>query len=239
MPEFHIALEWEEPPHSRAPELDATWARLAIYAGQVPVTKVEDHRSRGVRDGIYVPLYPIAEWMVSNWWFLCHEWRMDRPEAHHNLLFAREGFALPDLSFNPTETRMSLAWRPKPANQFGRVSFLTEGSRVLPKEVVQQELRSFVDAVVQRLDDQGVATSYLVQEWQAVLNAERDPDQRSFCEQSARLGCDPFDPEGSVAGYLEELDKLLPQTVVDDFCDAITLNQILIGVNAIRLSRLR
>jgi hypothetical protein len=162
MAEFHITLEWEEPPHSRAPELNATWARLAIYADQVPVTKVEDHRSRGVRDGIYVPLYPIAEWMVSNWWFLWHEWRMDRPDARHNLLSAREGFALPDLSFNPTETRMSLAWRRR-ANQFGRVSFLTEGSRVLFKDVVQQELRSFVDAVVQRLDDQGIAASFLAQ----------------------------------------------------------------------------
>ena len=50
MPEFRIDLEWEDFPSARTPELSATWARLAIFADGVPVTKVEDHRSRGVRD---------------------------------------------------------------------------------------------------------------------------------------------------------------------------------------------
>jgi len=198
----------------------------------LPITKVVDHRSHGVRNAIYVPLYPIAEWFVTNWWFLWHEWRLDRPDSRHNLLAAREGFALPDLSFLPTETRMQLVWRPKPANEFGRVSFLMEGSSILPKDIVNQEIRSFIDAVVQRLDDRGIADAFLADEWQAVLEAERDPDQKSFCEKAARLGNDPFDSEISIASYLEELDDL-PQGVVDDFCDAVTLDQIPAGVAAV------
>ena len=234
MPEFHIDLEWEESPHARAQELSATWARLAIYADELAVTKVEDHRSHSVRNGIYVPLYPVSEWLVTNWWFLWHEWRMDRPDARHNLLAAREGFALPDLSFLPSETQIHLVWRPKAATEFGRVSFLVEGSRVFPKEAVCRELRRLVDAVVQRLDDRGIANTFLANEWQAILDAEKDPDQRRFCEQAARLGCDPFDPEGSIAGLLEELDSLLPHTLIDDFCDAVTPVQIPSGVRAVR-----
>ena len=55
MREFHIDLEWEESPHARAQELSATWARLAIYADELAVTKVEDHRSHSVRNGIPIP----------------------------------------------------------------------------------------------------------------------------------------------------------------------------------------
>jgi len=234
MPEFHIDLEWEESPHARAPELSATWARLAICVNEIWVTKVEDHRSRSVRNGIYVPLYPIAEWLVTNWWFLWHEWRVDRPDARHNLLAAREGFALPDLSFLPTETRMQLIWRPKSATEYGRVTFLTEGLPILPKDVVQREVRSLIEAVIQRLDDRGITTTFLTQEWQAILTAEKDPAQKRFCEQAARLGYDPFSPESSVASYIEDLDNLLPETVIDDFCDAVTLNQIPAGVTAVR-----
>jgi hypothetical protein len=63
-----------------------------------------------VRFGIYVPLFPVAEWMVSNWFFLWDEWRSDAPRDRHNLLTAREGFALPDLTFRPTESHMELTW---------------------------------------------------------------------------------------------------------------------------------
>jgi IrrE N-terminal-like domain len=234
MPEFHIDLEWEESPHERTLELNATWARLAMYAGDVPITKVEDHRSGSVRNGIYVPLYPIAEWMVANWWFLWNEWRTDRPDSRHNLLAAREGFALPDLSFLPTETRTQLLWRPKAASQLDRVSFLVEGSRVLSKETVQQELRGFIEAVVQRLDDRGVDGSFLVGEWNAILEAEKDPDQKRFCEQAARLGLDPFDSERHIEDTIEEIETVLPQTVIDDFCDAVTPIQIPSGVKAVK-----
>jgi hypothetical protein len=77
MLDFRFQFEWEDSPRVRAPELDATWARLEIYARDEPITKVEAKRAQSVRTGIYVPLYPIAEWIVANWWFLWDEWRAD------------------------------------------------------------------------------------------------------------------------------------------------------------------
>jgi hypothetical protein len=234
MSKFHIELEWEQSPRTSAPELSATWARLAIYVDDVPVTKVEDHRSHGVRSGIYVPLYPMAEWIANNWWFLWNEWRFDRPDTRHNLSAAREGFALPDLSFLPTETRIQLVWRQRPATEFDRVSFLMEGSQILSKDIVHEGVRSFVETVIQRLDDRDVPATFLTEEWQAILEAEKDPNQKRFCQQAARLGYDPFDLESSIAKHLEELDDLLPGSVIDDFCDAVTLSQISSGVTAVR-----
>src|ERR1039458_3812421 len=106
MSEFQLRFEWEESPRVRAPELDATWARMEIYAHGDAVTRVESRRSQSVRTGIYVPLFPIAEWMVANWWFLWEEWRGDAGGPRHCLLAAREGFVLPDIRFLPTETKM-------------------------------------------------------------------------------------------------------------------------------------
>ena len=65
MVDFKIRIEWEESPRSRVPELDATWARLQIDIGSESATRVEVTRSESIRSGIYVPLYPIAEWMIA------------------------------------------------------------------------------------------------------------------------------------------------------------------------------
>ena len=131
------------------------------------------------------------------------------------------------------QKQMQLSWRPKPAPEFGRVSFLTEGDVVLPKHAVREELGRLVDATVQRLADRGIASSFAGSEWQAIVKIENEPNQRKFCELAGHLGRDPFDPEGTVATDLEGLDDLLPPTVLDDFCDAITPRQISPGASAI------
>lgn len=233
MPQFLIKVEWQDSPRARAPELSATWARLEILIDNVPVTKVEDHRAQAVRNGIYVPLYPIAEWLAANWWFLWNEWRVDCPEARHNLLAAREGFALPDLSFLPTESRMQLVWRPRPAGEIDRVAFLTGGAQTLPKNAVLDEVRGFIEAVIQRLEARDAGPTYLAGEWQAIRDAEEDPERRRFCEQAARLGVDAFQVDSSLAAGIEELDDLLPGLLLDDFCAAITPGDIPPGVEAV------
>jgi len=238
MLDFRFQFEWEDSPHARTPELDATWARLEIHAGEEPITKVEAKRAQSVRTGIYVPLYPIAEWMVTNWWFLWDEWRADGRKGRHSLLAAREGFVLPDLSFLPTETQMELVWRPAATAQSvsnsAGVLFLSSGSGIAPKVLVREEFRRLVEAVIERLNVRRVQGSYLLQEWRAIQDAERDPEQKAFCERAARLGCDPFDVEDSVATQIEHIGVVLPEPVVEDFCDAIPLAQMVSGAEAVR-----
>lgn len=234
MPDFQFQFEWEDSPRVRAPELDATWARLEIYARDEPITKVEAKRAQSVRTGVYVPLYPIAEWIVANWWFLWDEWRTDGRDSRHSLLAAREGFVLPDLSFLPTETKMEVVWRAGASMTSAGVLFLSSGSSVLAKSLVREEFRRLVDAVIERLNVRQVQGSYLVQEWRAIQDAERDPEQRAFCERAARLGCYPFDVEDSVATQIEHIGVVLPEPVVEDFCDAIPLAQMVSGAEAVK-----
>ena len=238
MSDFQLRFEWEDSPRVRAPELNATWARLEISADGEPITKVEAERVQSLRRGIYVPLYPIAEWMIANWWFLWDEWRADGRDPRHNMLGAREGFALPDLSFVPTESKMEVTWRPTVPTVSERsrceVRFLSGGSSIVPKALVKEEFRRLVEAVIERLSARQVQQTYLAPEWRAILDAEHDPEQRAFCEKAARLGCDPFDVADSVAAQIEHLGVLLPEPVAEDFCDAIPLAQMTSGAEAVK-----
>jgi hypothetical protein len=237
MPDFTIRFEWEEAPRAHAPELNATWARLECGVDEQVITRVESRRSSSVRTGIYVPLFPIAEWMVSNWFFLWDEWRIDAPPTRHNLLAAREGFALPDLTFHPTESHMELTWKRVVAPYSG-LEFLSEGTALVHKAAVREQFAQLIEAVVERLDvgvreDRGVGSS-LVTEWQALKDVLRNDEQRAFCERAARLGFDPFAIDESVAGQIETLGSVLPEVLIDDFCDAIPSTEIASGAEAVR-----
>jgi hypothetical protein len=232
MSDFQIRFEWEDSPRARPPELDATWARLEIVAGKDVLTKVEVARTQSIRTGIYVPLYPIAEWMVANWWFLWNEWRTAASSDRHRLLSAREGFALPDVTFLPSESGVEVRWRPFSVPGAGTM-FLSGGARSVPKLEVESEFRRLVEGVLDRLRVRGSNDSYLFEDWRAIQDAERDPEVREFCERSARLGLDPFHLDESVASEIERLGTLLPGPVLDDFCDAIAVPRIRAGAEAI------
>ena len=196
-------------------------------------------RTQSVRTGIYVPLFPIAEWIIANWWFLWDEWRADNAhDSRHSLLAAREGFVVPDLSFLPTETKMEVTWQPTPSTASAEPStgilFLASGSSIVPKALVKEEFRRLVEAVIERLSARQAPHSHIASEWQAILDAERDPEQKAFCEKAARLGCDPFDVSDSVAAQIERLGALLPEQVAEDFCDAIPLAQLTSGATAVK-----
>ena len=68
--ELKITWEWEPAESVRTPEHRATWARIEIKVGSELVTLVEDRGSGSSRRSIYCPLYPLAEWVAYNWWFL-------------------------------------------------------------------------------------------------------------------------------------------------------------------------
>ncbi len=233
MASFRFQFEWEDSPRVRTPELAATWARLEIFAAEQPITKVEARRTQSVRNGIYVPLFPIAEWLVANWFFLWDEWRAEAPKERHSLLAAREGFALPDLSFLPTESKIELTWRRSDVPLSG-LEFFAEGTALVRKSVVREECTRLVEAVVERLNSRSVENSRLVADWRAVLEATHDPEQRAFCERAARLGYDPFEVSEGVAEQIENLGSVLPEPVLDDFCDAINLGNLASGAQTVK-----
>lgn len=220
MADLSLDFEWADPLGARGRELRATWARLTLHVDGRPASRVYDHEVRTVRDSVYVPLYPLAEWIVANWWRLLFEiespQRMKDPhyERRHNLRWAREGYSLPPLSFSAAGELLQLRWESELLTHH-RLEFLQSGSTYVGIEPLQRTLRSFITAVVARLTASGITSSFLQREWEIVGNTVGE--DADFCVAAATLGLDPYDVPNDVAEAIVAVAESIPTSIRREF----------------------
>lgn len=220
--QFHV--EWESGGSARGPELRATWARLHIDVAGQCVTQVEDKRTGSVRDAIYGPMYPLAEWIAANWWSLLYEIASplriagDGYLRRHSLSSASEGFALPALRLQPEGRRVELVWEPR-ESPWARLRFLGGGRAYIDRMEVADALRIFVSSVVERLRDQGSADSFLAEEWNSL--EATDAQERAFCRIAGSLGWDPYALSDSRIRAVIKTAQLLPAAIRDEAFSAL------------------
>jgi len=224
--EISLATEWEDPRGASCEELRATWCRLSIRVGQSVLTRVLDESAQSVRDAIYAPAYPLAEWIALNWWPLMTECRSEPASGanqRHNLRFAAEGFAWPDLEFVPEGRWVRAVWKPY-APTSSRVRFLEEGFAVIEKKALAKALTEFVDRVMARLELQNVGPTALVEEWAAIRQA--NSEETAFCEAAGAMGLDPYNLPDPVADRLTQVSAMLPSEVLSEFFSAASSDQV-------------
>ena len=210
---IRIETEWVDAEAISGPELSATWASLRIRVNDEVITRIVD-RTDTVRSRIYVPLYPLAESLVTNWWFLLHEVEnpaktMDVAFAkRHSLVSASEGYAFPNLQLTPSGERVRLVWKGA-RRRWSRIEFLDEGEAWIDLDEFRECCRDLVDRVVRRLLALGIEGTFLQEEWAAVQAA--DHDEAVFCKAAAGLGLDPYalndEARASVMRLEEALDR--------------------------------
>ncbi|WP_316410780.1 hypothetical protein [Mesoterricola sediminis] len=212
-----------------------TWAWLSIQVNDTTCL-TEGMLQSGLRaEGVYGSYLPLLEWLLENWWSLLHE---GAPSAvpfarsffpsdaawvrRHNLVAAREGFALPDCSIFADEDVIRLQWHPEPAQEGQRIRFIGSGEARIGREPFTAALRGFIEAALGRLRDalEGgrlVDTPDLRQlfaAWHAIREAKGA--EAAFCRVMGALGVDPYDPDAipeSLAGVVEG--------VIRDFADPL------------------
>jgi hypothetical protein len=220
MAELRFDFEWLDPLGSRGAELRATWARLQIIVAGEPTTRVVDHATKSVRNSIYVPLYPLAEWFATNWWFLFGEFETpgryarSEYERRHDLRFAQEGFALPSILIRPGGPHVRFDWRGA-SRPHQHVDFIASGAASIRTEVLQDAIASFIQSVLGRLADEGVFGTLLQEEWTAI--SEADPEEKEFSLFAAALGIDPYAVPDATATTMIEAAELLPADLLTDF----------------------
>jgi hypothetical protein len=212
MSELAIKCTWEEDPGVAEPVLARTWAQIEISVGGEPVTRFLSLRSNSVKDAVYGSAFPLAAWVVDNWWFLLNEgarklavlrgartaMRLDDSLRfwlrRHNLLTAREGFALPDLSIFRDGNRSRLCWAADPADDFPRRGhFIASGERRISLETCSATLSEFVQAVLERLDPlDSEDVVQLREQWLTVQENDADDVEHTACSGLAALGIHPF-----------------------------------------------
>ncbi len=204
--------EWHDGETIRGPELSATFASLRIDVGGQVVTRLLDQRAQTVRDSVYVPLYPLAEWLVANWWFLTYE--SDNPAREGDRAFGRrhalgtntEGYAFPDLAVVSSGTRTDISWGSE-ASPWSKVDFLNRGHASVETDEFRDACADLIDRVIRRLMDFGIQDTFLHEEWTAIQSA--DSEEVSFCETAAGLGWDPYDLDESKKGQVFRLAQEL------------------------------
>ena len=165
-----LLTEWNDAPGVKDPVLAATWARLEIKdesaAESKWLSRVIRSTTNSVDRGVYGPMFPLAEWIVENWWFLFHE-GCRVPEIvsgrrlasdpvqrawvqRHNLLAAREGGACPNLTIFRDGNAICLKWAPDPDHdsRIRRMRFVEQGTALVEPADVECSLQQFIEAVL-------------------------------------------------------------------------------------------
>lgn len=219
MSNLRIDFEWIDPLGARGAELRATWARLCVVVDGSPITRIYDERSRTVRDAIYLPLYPLAEWLAEQWWPLWGEPASSaagRPdyERRHSMAHAREGYALPPVRIEPEGSLVRVSWASERLLSH-QLEFTGHGEVSLETEPVRDAFSSLIDAVVGRLEAEGITETCLQEDWAAIRTA--DADEREFCECTGALGLDPYSLDENRQHEIEEVGQALPRGIVTEF----------------------
>jgi len=227
VPGLAFDIEWHRADGARSPELRATWGRLTIHLDEKPVTRVLDHAARSVRDSIYLPLYPLAEWLAVHWFPLLEEGavpsRSGCPERHA-LSRAGEGFAFPDLRIFSEGEYVRIEWKGY-NHPFAEVSFLESGEAELPRGQVRQALSSLIEDVICRIRSEPLPyTTALEEEWRSVC--QMDEEERGFCRAAGALGLDPFSVDETSAESIIAVNDALPASVCDEFFAAAALENL-------------
>lgn len=193
-------------------ELAVTNTLLTIIVNDHIVSSLNTPSIRSVSDSLCLPLYPLAEWLAGNWWRLLYECNaLRQPQEYqerHNLMFAGEGYLLPDLTLLPEQDVFRLQWHPRSINQGAR-ALTSQGNATLDFPLVMETLAAFIRLVVDRLAVCGLHDTPLQQDWQAICASSQDPEERSFCIACAQLGLDPYCVDTETANRIIQADETL------------------------------
>lgn len=220
MSKLALDFEWIDPAEAKGPELRATWARLQISLDGNAITRLIDDASRSVRSSLYLPLYPLAEWIVTHWWFLFFEVETpgrgtsDQYDRRHNLRYGAEGFALPSLAIQPMGEWIGLVWHPVRLD-VQNLEFTASGVGYILAVDLHQTLSDFITAVLRRLHEQGVEDTLLAREWNDIQAV--DPQEQEFCSAVASLGLDPYTLSEQKQQEIMEVSQRLPASLWRDF----------------------
>ena len=211
-------------------ELAVTNNFLSIVVNDEVVSHLSNQAIRSTSTGVYLSLYPLAEWLAANWWRLLYECNLQRNvadfQSHHNLSYAGEGYFLPDLLLAPEMDVVHLQWAPRSINH-GQLSFIAHGGTSVPFDSVRNELARFIHLVIGRLQANNIGDTLLQRDWNAVCASERDRDERQFCIACAQLGLDPYCVSEEVADQIVKADESIGKIVdLNEFFNTVAPENI-------------
>lgn len=180
-----------------SPEEVATRGMLRLAVGSRVLTRHESAWSRSVTDRLHVSMYPLALWIAANWWRLGHEaprehdladydWR-----AAHDMPAAGAGYLWPPVRFRPDGRSVMVDCNPAVAGSGEPLRYLERAMIPVAIADFEEACARFVETVLARLRDVGLAATSLESVWQDVCGERQDPASCRGRRLEAWLHCDP------------------------------------------------
>lgn len=217
-----------------------TMARIAWTVEGQRMTRVYDRATQSQRDGIYIPVYELAGWLVDNWWSLLYEpWPFAGPVPgpggavapdvmgwmhRHCMRTALSGYAAPNVCIFSHGRDVGIVSRADPRGLYVHApvdyteTFEVQGNR----EELRVELAQFIQWVLARMEGfADVRVAELHGSWSAICATTAE--EAEFCRAAGRLGLDPYDvsewPEGVVEWFERAPPGWLDSGLVEDLLE--------------------
>lgn len=222
---------------------NATFAALTIIAGrdQIPVTEVDDAIAQTVRRDIRVPMLPLAEWFVVNWWRLRWEPRTETsqtsPRTHswlraHSMSSVSTDVPWPALTFTSDGSFVQLKARAERIFDVAAVRYLRDVELSVPADQFERA----VDGLLAKVDARIATCAPGHREFAdllAELREERgNPSLARDCKLQALAG---FDPGVAPAEWLRNARALVdaagPSTADEVIAAISTLQEGIVGAH--------
>jgi hypothetical protein len=204
-------LRFECDPIDQPSAMDAverrSWCSLRIRVGQRYASTIWDKSLQSERRSLYLPAFPIVEWLVLNWWPLLNEvclWEtVPRPVTgaaqlkwtkRHCLRSADSSLMLPALYLFHDGRSLRAEWEADSPDSIPNMpgEFLDKGAEQLDFNATQESLAEFVNHVLDRVQEiKDERVHQLAELWRAIQSA--DTEEQKFCTLAGRMGIDPYD----------------------------------------------
>lgn len=208
---MRFSIEWQDPGVSASAELRATFCLLGIDMDGKRISRFYDERYSRAHDRIAMPAYPPAQGFVRFWWSL-----MAGRSGRIPFRRFRDGFALPDVHFEPDGRYVDITAYPfeyhNPA-----VSFVRAAQERVPIDEFERDISEFVESVTAKLSDNRLRNSWLTERWASIQTSLEDEEERLFCEAAGALGIDPYTCSESEAGLIEEAGAFFGKEGLPEF----------------------
>lgn len=183
---MRFSADWLDEGVSVAEELRATACLLEIEVSGRIVSRFVDNRTDRAHNRIAMPAYPPAEGLARVWWSL-----IAGRSGTISLRHFREGYALPDVRFSPDGRFVNIGVEPFEYDNPPVVFPIGAGERSTIG-AFERDAGRFIDAVLERLREEGIDGTWLAERWNAIAESREDADELAFCEAAGALGIDPY-----------------------------------------------
>lgn len=224
---FSLDLQWPANPGKGGDLLlDESIARIQMMVADKSVTAYQTEKG-DKNSHLTIPTYYLVEWLALNWWsFLYEPRKADQEDAEqdfrlrHWLGTARNGFALPDATFSPAGEKIEIVAR-SAYLRFAQLNFIEAVSASVAVDKVRAELSSFIEQVLVRLTEKGVANSDAHEAWKRVT--ETTEEEEAYCRLVGSMGLSPYVSHPDIDEVLEKIGGKISDSMLRDLCEATNI----------------